>query len=125
VLVEDDKYGTITPRKTPSLQGPSTGGTCMIWCILIAELVFLNPQLTTTEIVRDIFGVALNLEKRTTINNIMKGYIVEIEKDVTKYLDEFLKKSGYRNIKYGRRNKEREQFLENLFYKVLIPKIKK
>jgi hypothetical protein len=55
----------------------------------------------------------------------MKGYIVEIEKDVTKYLDEFLKKSDYNNIKYGtRRNNVRERFLANLFYKVLIPKIK-
>jgi len=126
VLVGDDKYGTITPRNIPKLQGSSTGGTCMVWCVLIAELVFLNPQLTTTEIIRDIFGVALNLEKRTTINNIMKGYIVEIEKDVTKYLDEFLKKSDYNNIKYGtRRDNVRDRFLENLFYKVLIPKIKK
>jgi hypothetical protein len=125
VLVGDDKYGTITPYKKPRLQGSSTGGTCLVWCVLIAELVFLNPQLTTLEIIRDIFGVALNLEKRTTINNIMKGYIVEIEKDVTKYLDEFLKKSDYRNIKYGtRRNNVRDKFLSNLFYKELIPKIK-
>lgn len=125
VLVDDDKYGTITPRKNPRLQGDSTGGTCMVWCVLIAELVFLNPSLTTMEIIRDIFGVALTLEKRTTINNIMKGYIVEIEKDVTEYLDEFLKKSGYNNIKYEkRRNKSKDLFLSNIFYKILIPRIK-
>jgi hypothetical protein len=125
VLVEDDKYGTLTPHKTPRLQGPSTGGTCMVWCLLIAELVFLNPKLTTLEIIRDIFEVALTLEKRATINNIMKGYIVEIEKDVTKYLDEFLKKSKYTDIKYTKHNKQKDQFLENILYKVLIPKIKK
>jgi hypothetical protein len=142
VLVGDDKYGTITPSKKLRLQGGNTGGTCMLWCVLIAELVFLNPQLTTTEIIRDIFGVALNLDKRITINNIMKGYIVEIEKGVNKYLDEFLKKSDYTDIekeyldewlkqydytdiKYENRSKAKDLFLSNIFYKILIPRIKK
>jgi hypothetical protein len=125
VIVGYDKYGTITPKKEPRLQGSGTGGTCLVWCLLIAELVFLNPKLFTLEIIRDIFGIVLTKEKRTTINNIMKGYIVEIEKDVTKYLDKFLKKSKYTDIKYTEQNKQKDQFLANIFYKELIPKIKK
>jgi predicted RNA-binding protein Jag len=128
VLV-NDKYGSITPKKDIRLQGSSSGGTCLIWCILIAELVFLNPQLRTTEIIHDIFDVALNKEKRTTLNNIMKGYIVGIEKEVTKYLREFLNNTDINStIKYNvkRSKKEQEiqdQYLSNILYRKLIPKI--
>jgi hypothetical protein len=121
VLIDKDKYGTITPKKEIRLQGNSSGGTCLVWCLLLTELIFLNPTLSTPEIIRDLFDASKGLKQRENINNIMKGYIVEIEKDVTKYLEPFIKGTKYTNIKYDK-NKEKEKFLQNILFNKLIPK---
>lgn len=117
VLVNKSKYNSIS---TPRLQGKDSGGTCLVWCLLIAELIFLNPTLSTPEIIRDIFDNTS--AEIVNINNIMKGYIVEIEKGVTKYLEPFIKGTEYTNIKYDK-NKQKEQFLKNLYFNKLLPRL--
>jgi len=119
VLVNNYKYNSI---KIPSLQGNLGGGTCMVWCLLLTELIFLNPTLSTPEIIRDLFDATKGIRQRENINNIMKGYIVEIEKDVTKYLEPFIKGTKYTNIKYNK-NKEKDKFLQNIYFNKLLPRL--
>lgn len=114
ILVNESKYGT------KALQGQNGGPTCALWCILISEMVFLNPQLSTPEIVRDMFD--LTQGERERINNIMKGYIIEIEKELTKYLDEFNIKSTVGKVRYTRNI---NPILKDILDNILIPRTKK
>lgn len=114
ILVNESKYGT------KALQGKNGGPTCALWCILISEMVFLNPQLSTPEIIRDMFD--LTQGQRESINNIMKGYILEIEKELTKYLDEFNMKSTVGQVRYTR---TRNTILQDILENILIPRTQK
>lgn len=114
ILVNESKYGT------KALQyGSESGPTCMVWCVLIMEFIFLNPTLSTPEIIRDIFDLTQGIEQRIRINNMMKGYIIEIENNLTQYLAEFDIKKSVGNVKYTRNvNKH----LQKIFMGVLIPR---
>jgi len=114
ILVNDNRYGEI------GLQGKNAGGTCMVWCVLIAELVFLNPTKTTSQIVTDMFDITQGIDQRERINNIMKGYIVETEKDVTNYLEKKFKiKTNFGDIKYNITSKKEKENIELILIDVL------
>lgn len=70
------------------------GGFCSMWSFFFTEMVFLNPEKSTKEIITEV----LNLTKSEPayLKSVIRGYVVEIEKS----LDELLKRLGARGYSF-------------------------
>ena len=64
------------------------GGFCAMWSLFILELIFLNPTLSTKEIIQQ--GLTLSKSKPQYLRNVIRGYVLKIEK----MLDSYVKKIG-------------------------------
>lgn len=64
------------------------GGFCAMWSLFILELIFLNPTLSTKEIIEK--GLTLSKSKPQYLRNVIRGYVLKIEK----MLDSYVKKIG-------------------------------
>jgi tRNA1(Val) A37 N6-methylase TrmN6 len=62
------------------------GGFCAIWSLFLLELAFLNPTKTTNEILTIAYKVLENQFKGRYLKNIIRGYVVEIEKLLNNYI---------------------------------------
>jgi hypothetical protein len=64
------------------------GGFCGMWSLFILELIFLNPTLSTKEIIQE--ALTLAKSKPQYLRNVIRGYVLKIEK----MLDSYVKKIG-------------------------------
>jgi hypothetical protein len=64
------------------------GGFCAMWSLFILELIFLNPTLSTKEIIEK--GLTLAKSKPQYLRNVIRGYVLKTEK----MLDSYVKKIG-------------------------------
>ena len=64
------------------------GGFCAMWSLFILELIFLNPTLSTKEIIQQ--GLTLSKSNPQYLRNVIRGYVLKIEK----MLDSYVKKIG-------------------------------
>lgn len=60
------------------------GGYCQMWSIFLLELVFLNPTLTTRQILESAFKITEN--NPVYLRDLIRGYTVEVEKSIDKII---------------------------------------
>ena len=68
------------------IQGMSIegGGFCSMWSLFFMEMIFLNPDLSTTEIMEDVFKITK--KDPAYLKSVIRGYVVEIEDTLDKLL---------------------------------------
>lgn len=88
-----------------------TAGFCAMWSLFVMELMFLNPDMKTTEVME----IAVNFMRQNPqyIKNVIRGYVIEIEKIVDVFMKEIDPQSNRfsfsdMNIVYEISNKEGE-----------------
>jgi hypothetical protein len=62
------------------------GGFCSMWSLFVLELVFINPNTSTKEILAEALAIAKADPKY--LKNVIRGYVLRIEK----LLDDYIKK---------------------------------
>ena len=69
------------------------GGYCNLWSIFLLEIIFLNPNLTTGEVLKK----ALDITKQDPqyIKNLIRGYVKKTEKVVDTYIKRIDKTDGF------------------------------
>lgn len=72
------------------------GGFCSMWSIFLMEMVFLNPDKSTTEIIQEVMSITK--EEPQYLKDVIRGYVMQIENQ----LDELLQHVSQSRFKFGR-----------------------
>jgi hypothetical protein len=78
------------------------GGFCSMWSFFLAEMVFLNPDKSTKEVIEEVFKITK--EDPSYLKSVIRGYVIEIEKT----LDELLKKVKAPGFRFGGKDAYRQ-----------------
>lgn len=63
------------------------GGFCTMWSLFLMEMIFLNPEKTTKEIIEEVFNITKS--QPAYLKSLIRGYVIEIENglnELSKYL---------------------------------------
>ena len=79
--------------KGPELVKKEGGGFCGMWSLFVLELIFMNPTLSTAEVVKQ----ALDLAKDDPryILNLIRGYVLRVEKMLDSYVKKIDANDGF------------------------------
>ena len=99
------------------------GGFCMMWSLFLMEMIFLNPTLSTKEVIDKVFDITK--EQPEYLKDVIRGYVLMIEEqldDLIKLVSEgkkgfTFKQSGYSQLQ---KDKEVEGFLDKYLVDILF-----
>ena len=87
------------------------GGFCLMWSIFLMELVLMNPDYTTKQIIDEAFRITQKEPK--ALKEVIRGYVVECEK----VLDQLLKNVANEDFKFEPKTKKDKNPAYNKIYK--------
>ena len=99
------------------------GGFCMMWSCFLAEMIFMNPDKSTKEIIDEVFTIT-NKEPEY-LKQVIRGYV----KDAEKMLDDLIKAVSTDSFKFIKRwgnnsstnvIRQHKQLLENYILQVIF-----
>ena len=77
-------------------------GFCVMWSFFFQEMVLLNPDLTSKEVMTEIFEIVNRKDGPKFLTNIIRGYVVIVGQQIKLYLNQFIN-TGFtiENITYA------------------------
>ena len=77
-------------------------GFCVMWSFFFQEMVLLNPDLTSKEVMTEIFEIVNRKDGPKFLTNIIRGYVVIVGQQIKLYLNQFIN-TGFtiENIAYA------------------------
>jgi hypothetical protein len=85
-------------------------GYCMLWSLFLLELVFINPSLSTKQVI-DIALKTSNYDPQY-LKNVIRGYLSEVEKILNDYLQKIDKAHSF-NFAVGESFKKKKYIIQN------------
>lgn len=98
------------PKGFQSLEGQldsiasEGGGFCSMWSFFVAEMTFLNPDKTTSEILDEVYDISKS--DPAYLRSVIRGYVIEAEKG----LDALLKELGKDGFSFKKSRKGNEAY---------------
>ena len=110
-------------RGFQSLESSLAGGTeegigfCGMWSLFMLELLFLNPTLPTSEIIK----IALNISKNKPqyLKNVIRGYVLRVEKMLDSYIKNIGASDGFK-FKTGKKITKKITLLQEQLLNLLL-----
>jgi hypothetical protein len=65
-------------------------GYCQMWSLLFAELALLNPSMTSTNILDEIFKLLKSENGPEFLSNVIRGYVSVLGEEISLYLSEYI-----------------------------------
>jgi hypothetical protein len=110
------------PKGFQSLEGQikklsqEGGGFCGMWTLFVLELMFINPEKTTLDIINEAF--IITKADPQYLSNVIRGYVLKIEKLLDNYIKKINSNDGFKFSKgkdlYSKKNLLQEQLLNLL-----------
>lgn len=97
------------------------GGFCGMWSAFALELMFLNPELTTKEILEIAFDIVKDGRKEDKeqgqyLKDVIRGYVLQSEKIINDFINSIDNKQTF---KYDKNNKPSKELIKNGLIKLL------
>jgi hypothetical protein len=65
-------------------------GYCQMWSLLFAEMALLNPTMSSTEILENIYRLLARQDGPVFLSNIIRGYVSILGDEISLYLSEYI-----------------------------------
>jgi hypothetical protein len=65
-------------------------GYCQMWSLLFAEMALLNPSMSSTEILENIYRLLARQDGPVFLSNIIRGYVSILGDEISLYLSEYI-----------------------------------
>jgi hypothetical protein len=76
-------------------------GYCQMWSLLFAELALLNPSMSSTEILENIYRLLARQDGPVFLSNIIRGYVSMLGDEISLYLSQYINNAfTIENISY-------------------------
>jgi len=62
------------------------GGFCSMWSFFLAEMTFLNPEKSTTEIIDEVFTITA--KDPAYLKSVIRGYVLEVDREMNNLFKE-------------------------------------
>jgi hypothetical protein len=79
------------------------GGFCNLWSLFFLELIFLNPNLSTKEVLQK--ALDISREDPQYLKNVIRGYVKKTEKTIDKFMKRIKETDGFNYKDYRTSNK--------------------
>jgi len=79
------------------------GGFCNLWSLFFLELIFLNPNISTKEVLQK--ALDISKEDPQYLKNVIRGYVKKTEKTIDKFMKRIKETDGFNYKDYRTSNK--------------------
>jgi hypothetical protein len=102
-----------------SLKGTNEegGGFCGMWSLFVLELIFINPTLPTSEIIK--IALDVSNKKPQYLKNLIRGYVLKTEKMLDSYIKKIDANDGF-EFKTGKKLQRKKIILQEQLLNLLL-----